>query len=263
MKDHKAFDGIAGRYDKYRATYPFELIRQFVSSVNQQFSSEKPGSRILDVGSGSGISTRLLGTTFSSAYVITGIEPGQDMLKTAIENSETPDNVNYQHGSAEAIPAEDNEAAGIFVAQAIQWFDRPVFYREALRVLKNHGVLGVIQNNRQWKNSTFFDDYESLLEKYSPGYSRNYRDIDIQSELNNAGFNNRCAYYKVNWKKSISYSDFLNWSMTSSKVKKACEAIGTEQFLLELDKLYRNHYTSGDSVELPYVAELFVIGKNT
>ena len=152
---------------------------------------------IADIGCGTGISTRAIYLSAvqerSSLSLIRcfGVEPGEDMRKTAISKTPSSMNISYVDGSAENIPLDTESVHVVTVAQAAHWFNRPVFYQEASRVLQKGGVLALYENNRDYGNSAFADAYETFLEMhaYHPetkmAYSRHYRDYPYQQEMSN------------------------------------------------------------------------------
>jgi len=71
-----------------------------------------------------------------------------------------PTNLAYLNFPAEALPFKRSSVDVVFVAQALHWFDRPKFYTETARVLRPGGTPGLIENNRNWRDSPFLDGYE-------------------------------------------------------------------------------------------------------
>jgi ubiquinone/menaquinone biosynthesis C-methylase UbiE len=136
------FTGLAGRYAQFRPTYP-DLALDFVVS----YCRLGPDSLIVDVGSGTGISTR----QFASRHIrVIGIEPNADMRAKA-ENENMPSEwtrPTYQEGRAEAtgLPAKSTDA--VVVAQAFHWFEAEAALLEFHRILKPQGWVALIWNER-------------------------------------------------------------------------------------------------------------------
>lgn len=182
--NYKAFDGLSENYDKYRPDYPaicFEIIKKMVESND---SVPNMVHRVLDVGCGTGKCTKMLREQFKEDDHIYGIDTSTDML--SIAKSQHSD-IDFRFGYAESFYSDYQNLDCIVTAQAIQWFDREKFYSQVYSSLSKNGVFCVLQNNRDWRNSDFLDEYESLMEKYNEGYNRFYRDINIIDEVKNTG----------------------------------------------------------------------------
>ena len=251
------FDGIAGIYDDYRPNYPLALIQQF----REACPLPGEGGIVLDVGSGSGIATRQLRDAFPDDVAVIGIEPGDDMRRTAVANSKPTPNLSYLNFPAENLPFANKSVNGLFVAQAVHWFDRPRFYAEAARVLQPGGTLGLIQNNRNWRESPFLADYETLLETYGDDYSRHYRSFDLEAELETAvglSFVRKSMSHHV---LKIPQESFASWSLSSTKVQAGVRNIGEEQVRRRLADLVKKHFDDAVPVEILYNSELFLANR--
>ncbi|BAM86968.1 hypothetical protein S58_09570 [Bradyrhizobium oligotrophicum S58] len=178
MQDHtRKFDGLADLYDASRPTYPPDVL----TAVAQAVAAGDAPARCLDVGAGTGISTRALIDALPD-WTVQAVEPNLDMAARAgaagLEVIIAP---------AEALPIEPDSRGLVTVAQAFHWFDRPRFLREARRVLSQHGVLAVINNNRRTEEFEALLAVEDFIEAENPDYSRHYRDLDIAAEIEASG----------------------------------------------------------------------------
>lgn len=252
-----AFNGLAENYDKFRPTYPnqvFGILDMYLKgreSLNNKI--------IVDMACGTGIATRKLYDFFSNRYRIIGVEPGADMLSKAQESSNGDyGNIDYLPGSAENIPFADQQVDCIVVAQAIQWFDRSAFYKEAHRVLKNNGLLVIIQNNRNWRENKFLNDYEYLLENENEHYNRGYRDIDIIREINETKLLKSLFYGCVKYTKLFNFDEFLGMSSSSTKVKYIMDRIGFDQYKEKLFEVFSAYQNSNGINEVLYDSEVYI-----
>jgi ubiquinone/menaquinone biosynthesis C-methylase UbiE len=251
-----AFDGLASTYQRYRPRYPDALLgelRAFALS-GDAFGRDRP--LVLDVGSGTGISTRLLRATFGPRPLVVGVEPGRDMRREAVADTLAELDVAYVSGLAEALPFADGEAAVAVAAQALQWFDRPAFYREARRVLAAGGTLAVLQNNRDWSRSDALRVYEEFLEAHSPGYSRFYRAFDVQAELEAVEGIEPSPPLVATWTRTMTADEFVGMTQSSTKMRAAIDAIGEESAVRTLAAALGPHCRDG-VVEIPYRSELY------
>ena len=95
-----------------------------------------PVARALDVGCGTGLSTRALAEI---AETVVGTDASANMLAEA----EPHPRVSYLAAPAEALPLTDASFDLVSVCQAFHWFDQDRFLAEARRVLKPRGWLAL------------------------------------------------------------------------------------------------------------------------
>ena len=107
------YEGIAGSYDANRAAYPRELMAQFGDVCRMP----EGGGIVLDVGAGTGISTRQLRAVFPETVAVIGIESGDDMRRTAAANSSHLPNLAFLNFPAEALPFERAAVDAVFIAR--------------------------------------------------------------------------------------------------------------------------------------------------
>jgi ubiquinone/menaquinone biosynthesis C-methylase UbiE len=251
-----AFDGLASAYSRFRPDYPKELFENTGRLLLKNRPEVRQGAIVIDVGSGTGISTRLLKNTLGRDIPVIGIEPGTDMIQEAIQLSKGWDNLCYLRGVAEKLCFSSDTVDLILVAQALQWFSRQQFYQEASRILKQNGVLAIVQNNRDWENSPFLDDYEQLLEKYSPGYSRHYRSFNITEELSQCKDFYAVERTNAEWERIMTCQEFTGMARSSTKYKKAQDMNGPKFIDDRLDKLLTKHFGQRQ-VRVKYTSELY------
>lgn len=250
------YDELAGDYDRHRPRYPrelFEALREHLEA-----GPHAQGGVVVDVGAGTGIATRLLRGSLDARFQVIGLEPGEGMRRQAVESTDPDLNVTYMQATAEDLPFSDGALAGVMVAQAVQWFERPVFYREARRVLMDGGTLAILQNNRDWRGSPFLDAYEAFLERGSPSYNRNYRAFDIHAELQAlTGFvaESRLA---VGWDQPMTVDDFAGMARSSSRLQQVIGQHGERQTLAAVRDLASTFAGAEGMLSIRYQSELYL-----
>lgn len=251
----RAFDKMAGQYQAFRPEYPEESFVELRRRLEQlQADGNSPKKLVVDVGAGTGISTRQLAGVLGPTWRVTGMEPNHDMRQLA-QHTPGPSHVDYQDGQAEALPCADGSVSAVVAAQAAQWFRRPDFYAECLRVLHSGGVVCILQNNRDWSRSRMLDDYERFLETDSPGYTRHYRDIDFVAELKAGGFLN-VSVQRFSWQRPMSLDEFVGMALSSTKVQAIVRRLTEPAVRARIDGIWRQ--SSSGTLELPYVTETFL-----
>jgi len=148
-------------YVKYRPTYPRTMIEDLVS--RGAFAE----GTVVDVGSGTGILTRLLAPHF--AHTI-GVEPNAEMRRAGEAVLAGDPRFTSVAATAEETMLPDASVDLITVAQAFHWFDRVKTKREFRRILKAHGLLALIWNDRL-NDTPFLVDYDAALRRYATDYN--------------------------------------------------------------------------------------------
>ncbi|WP_082190580.1 class I SAM-dependent methyltransferase [Bradyrhizobium pachyrhizi] len=97
------FAGEGRNYDLYRPGYPGEVAKVIVDhTLHRRLDSD-----IVDVGSGTGIFTRVLAAAAQGRRSIIGIEPNADMIQVAIQSTPRELNVKFRNSPAERLPFPD------------------------------------------------------------------------------------------------------------------------------------------------------------
>ena len=133
----------AENYSKYRPTYPEELKQSILSYMIGNGYDRSAASLTLDIGCGTGISTRLFGSSFTAVW---GIDISHEQLKQAVGKCER--NVSYVESLAETTCFKDNTFDLITVGQAWHWFDKEKFNAEIARILSPNGFLAIFGYSR-------------------------------------------------------------------------------------------------------------------
>jgi SAM-dependent methyltransferase len=226
-QDTQAFAGLAELYSQYRPAYPetlWNVLRDLIA-VEAAAAAGSPVT-VIDVGAGTGISTRPLRQHLGSIPRIVGVEPGADMRRQARADTPPALDIEYVDGCAEALPFADSQVHAVLAAQAAQWFDRRAFYAEARRVLHAGGIVVLLENNRSWQRSGLLAAYETFLEAASPGYRRDYRAHDYCVELDATGGFNVGAPVVVDWARRLPLDAFVGMTLSSTKMQGAVRALG-------------------------------------
>lgn len=131
------FGDAADAYERGRPSYPPEAVAAIAA-----FLGLAPGSRVLDLGAGTGKLTRLLVPTGADVVAVEPVDGMRRRLEASVPGVEA------LAGAAEAIPLPNGSVQGATVAQAMHWFDPAPALSELHRVIAPAGGLAVIFNRR-------------------------------------------------------------------------------------------------------------------
>ena len=218
------FSGLAERYAARRPDYP----RRIFDVLKEKLRTGDTSALALDVGCGTGISTRALAAALVDWSVI-GIEPNADMLAQATAEIGGLSNLSYQAATAESLPIQDESAGLILVAQALHWFDRPHFYSEAARALAPGGLLAILNNNRQTNDAPALLAVEEALENANPDYNRDYRAFDILGEIAKSARYRAIGQHDEAWSWPMPTDAFVGYFMSRSSIKPIIADKGIEE----------------------------------
>ena len=141
MKIHEqAAKGFAAQADAYERGRP-EHSEESVALLARELGFG-PGSRVVDLGAGTGKLTRQLVATGADVVAIEPIPEMRAKIEAALPEVEAV------AGTAEDLPLENHSVDAVLVAQAFHWFDPLRAMSEIRRVLRPGGGLGLIWQAR-------------------------------------------------------------------------------------------------------------------
>ncbi|OHD38416.1 MAG: hypothetical protein A2015_06360 [Spirochaetes bacterium GWF1_31_7] len=124
---------------------------------------------VADIGSGTGIFTKLLLENGNKVYAI---ELNDEMRKASEEYLKDYKNCSIKNATAENTKLSDKSINIITVAQSFHWFEIDTTLIEFDRILKNNGLIVLIWNDRKEDDNLFHKEYNLLLKKYCNDYDK-------------------------------------------------------------------------------------------
>ena len=157
-------------YVKYRPHYPPEIIDLLAAKCDLT-----PESVIADVGSGTGILTKLF---LENGNAVVGVEPNKEMREAGEAYLAEFARFNSVDGTSEATRLPGGAMDFIVAGQAFHWFDQAKSRIEFQRILKPDGWTVLVWNDRRVDSTPFLRDYEALLQTFSTDYNEiNHKNV--------------------------------------------------------------------------------------
>lgn len=232
------FSNRASFYSSYRPSYP-----EATATLLLEATGPALGQTVADIGSGTGISSRLFLERGCQVYAV---EPNEAMRNEATQSLSAFPNFHSIPGTAEATTLPGASVGLVIAATAFHWFDPIAARHEFQRILQPNGWAALLWNRRDHVNSPFLAAYNRLLLDYSPEYSADWskkkENFAPMSEAFFAGHQMREAH--------LPHSQFLNWEALQGRLLSASYAPlpgnpNYEPMLERLRSIYEDHQLNG------------------
>lgn len=160
-------------YDRGRLSYGPEVAGVLADELGLA-----AGSRVLDLGAGTGKLSRAL---VDAGLDAVAVEPLEDM-RTVLAGAIGPERA--LAGTAEAIPLPDGSVDAVTMADSFHWFDEQPAVAEIRRVLKPGGGVAVLWTAPGWHGeghrwATELDEMMAGLRKDHPIFSGAHRGAEV------------------------------------------------------------------------------------
>lgn len=164
------FSSRVDDYVKYRPHYPVEIIDLLAAKCDLT-----PESVIADIGSGTGILTKLF---LDNGNPVVGVEPNREMREAGEEYLAEFARFNSVDGTSESTRLPAKTFDFIIAGQAFHWFDQTRSRAEFQRILKDEGFTVLVWNDRRVDATPFLRDYEALLNEFANDYKEvNHKNV--------------------------------------------------------------------------------------
>ena len=240
------FSNRVENYVKYRPGYPPEVLEVFRTEM-----SLTQNSVIADIGSGTGISTRVF---LENGNKVFGVEPNAAMREAAENFLKDFPKFESVDGTAENTNLPDNSADFITAAQAFHWFDASKTRAEFGRILRAKGFVVLIWNERLLDANDFLREYENFLVKYGTDYE-NVRHDNIDERKLRDFFQNDFSRQTFRNIQTLDFSGLKGRILSSSYMPTETDA----RFSLMIDELKSifDKYEENGKIEVLYDTNIF------
>jgi SAM-dependent methyltransferase len=253
-KDSQSFNSVASLYDEFRPGYPQELIDSIV-----ELSGLPKDGRILEVGSGTGIATRLFAVR---GYPVHCIEPGGNLAAIAARHLVLYPQVTFETIRFEEWQEQPAEFDLLISAQAFHWVPREIGYAKASRALKPGGSLALFWNMYPGFHGQIALDLDRIYQEIVPELEnpKNNSEATIQQrcdDIAQSGYFGPVCLRRFAWCKTYLTREYLGLLSTYSDHIRLARQVRQRLF----KDIAASIDAQGGSVKRDYVAVLYVAQK--
>jgi len=243
----KRFSDRVADYVNYRPSYPLEVVDTLISECG--LGSQ---STIADIGSGTGIFTRLL---LDKNFHVAGVEPNESMRSAAEQQLSNYTRYTSTGGQSEHTDLADHSIDLITAAQAFHWFKGDETRSEFIRILKPGGEVALIWNQRKLEQP-FQKEYDAMLRKYATDYnSVNHMNISYE-DIAEFFSPNKVSMFEFENTQVFDQAGFLG-RMQSSSYTPAADTSEHRILIRAAEDLF-NSYECDGVITFEYVTRLYL-----
>jgi ubiquinone/menaquinone biosynthesis C-methylase UbiE len=207
------FSSLATAYSTSRPTYCPEVVDEILELIKRETLDFK----IIDVGAGTGIWTRMLSK--KTGKQILAIEPNEDMLNQGVIDSEGY-SIEWRQGSAENLPIQDSSVQWVTMASSFHWANFEKSISEFSRVLMPGGYFTAVWNPRFFESNPKLVRVEEWIDQHltTPRVSSGRSGITskLTQMLEESEFIQKVAYIEGKHKQPMSRELYITaWRSTN------------------------------------------------
>ena len=245
------FNTAAERYDRIRPRYPAALFDDLAS-----LAGLRAGSRVLEVGCGTGQATRHLA---DRGYEVTALELGADLATVATDRLAGRANVHVLNADFETWPAPAEPFDAVLFATSFHWLDPATRASRAAAAVRAGGAVASLRTHHvAGGTEAFFDDAQDCYLRWDPEsvervYLTPAAEIPVDSEgLDELG---SIELRRHEWESRYTKDEYVELLLTYSG-HIALEPDNQAGLLECIARLIDERY--GGSIAKRYLFELFV-----
>lgn len=241
----KKFDNKGKVYSTARPDYPDEMFKHLLDN-----GIIKKGSIVSDIGAGTGIFSMHLAQFVSKIYAV---EPNADMRNRAEGEYARLSNIESINASAEETGLNDGSVDIVTAAQAFHWFDKAKFKAECKRILKPHGKVILVWNERDTSSPLIKQNF-AVNKELCPNFKGNSNGFNFANEFDDF-FEN--GYIKKEFQNNLKYdlNQFIARNLSSSYSPTEKDK-GYNEYISRLTEVFADFEESG-VVEYPYITSVY------
>ena len=253
MANITLWSGVADLYDVYRPQPPAALL-----DLLTQLAERGQPELVVDIGSGSGLSTRAWA---GRATTVIGIEPNADMRHQAERRTEAQgdaSNISYRQGVSMQTGLPDGCADIVTISQALHWMDPDSTFAEVARILRPGGIFAAYDYDWpplvRWEADKAFQEFSARVEALDRDFNERHRAWPKHEHM---GRINGCGHFRyvrealLHSREEGDAARFIGLSMTNNADRLLREGLVTEDEL-DLDGFKQTIETIFGGQSLPW-----------
>ena len=254
VKESEMFDKAADYYDKYRPSYPREIIDTLIAETQI-----KENSKLLEIGAGSGKATELLA---GKGFDITCIDPGENLVRMGNEKF-AGTSIRFEAARFEEYNLRERYFDAIFAAQSFHWIPKPIGYEKCAFALKEEAFLALFWNMYITYDNAMDNELIEISSKYG-GFADFLSEKEcedriraIAGETERGNLFSPPKIFRKLWKQRYTAEEYFGFVLTGNRfIQKSKE---------EKQAAYREIAALADKyngiIERPYLCVLYVSQK--
>ncbi len=242
----RRFSDRVENYVRYRPDYPADVLTVLRDEIGL-----KEDWTLADVGSGTGISSRLFLANGNTVY---GVEPNREMRAAAERLLGGSPKFHSVDGRAEATTLSAASVDAVVAAQAFHWFERQKTREEFARILKPGGWVVLLWNTRLKDATPFLRAYEALLEEFAVDYAQ-VKHERVDGAALEGFFERGYQTRALRNEQSLDY-EALRGRLLSSSYAPSAGHPNVAPMLTALEGLFRSNECNGQ-VRLDYLTQVY------
>lgn len=243
MANEQIFNHRAENYSLGRPGYADEVTKLIFDKIL------KPKDKIADIGSGTGIFSRLF---IERGFDVYCVEPNSEMRMQAENAFHGNPHFISVTATAENTGLPEHSVDLITVASAFHWFDAEKFQRECQRILKPHGFLFTVANSRDY-NDLFTLRQHEISQKYCNNFTSFRHGLNKSIPRLEKIFGDNMNYAEYDYPLEYEKEKFIARCLSSSYAPEA-DTDECKNYVKELWRLMDEFAPNMDTIIIPNVS---------
>lgn len=246
MANEQLFTDRAENYRKARPGYAEGAIELLLWEIL------KPGDKIADIGSGTGIFAKYF---IEHGFDVYCVEPNAQMRGKAIQTFEGNPHFISVAAAAEATALPDDSVELVTAASALHWFDAESFKTECKRILKPGGIFFAVLNSRKYSDAFTRRQHQLCLE-FCPNFTSLSHGMEESLPRLKILFGEKYQQREFDFPLAYTKERFIQRSLSSSYAPEPGSE-KEERYIEALRELMEEFFPDSGSITIPNVTMAF------